>query len=274
VFGVLPADAINTNIADTFVPLAKPEAKSCAELCGVLREKVFAGWPAEDLPLEPKQTLAVERDGLRLRAWDFNSQPHVTLRIYLLEDMAMKGANAVQLQVLSENSSPMWLHDLRSGFGVPLADEPADTRHIANMVSPLVSLKARLKSSGAALAWFAPRGVGLTAFGGDEKARTKIRRRFMLLGQTLDGMRVWDIRRAVQMIHFVREADVARVELQANGDMAANALYASLYEPGVRRLELRELPPSKSEGADYLGVRRVTDPALVLEMLGDKVELR
>jgi hypothetical protein len=135
-------------------------------------------------------------------------------------------------------------------------------------------VKARLKSSGASLAWFAPRGVGLTAFGGDEKARTKIRRRFMLLGQTLDGMRVWDIRRAVQMIHFVREGDDAKVELQASGDMAVNSLYAALFEPTVRRLNLQGLPQSQLQGPDYLEVLRVTDLPQVLAVLGDKVELR
>ena len=272
VFNVLPPDAINTNIAETFVPLPKPETKSSAELCAVLREKVFAGWPAEDLPLEPKQTLSVERDGLRLSAWDFNSQPDVTLRIYLVEDMAMKGTNGVQLRVLGGDSGPMWLHDLRAGFGVPLAEEPGDTSRIANLVSPLVSLKAQLKTSGAALAWFAPRGVGLTAFSGDEKARTKIRRRFMLLGQTLDGMRVWDIRRAVQMIHFVREADVARVKVQASGDMAVNSAYAALFEPGIRQMELQGLP-SQAAGPDYLGVMRVTDLGQLLRQLDAHVEI-
>jgi len=274
VFNAFPTDAINTNIAETFVALPKPGFRSKEELRTALRENVFAGWPAEDLPLEPKQTLSVERDGLRLSAWDFNSQPDVSLRIYLLEDMAMKGTNAVQLQVLDENSGPLWLHDLRSGFGVLLADEPAATSHIANIVSPLVSLKARLKSSGVSLAWFAPRGVGLTAFDGDEKARTKIRRRFMLLGQTLDGMRVWDIRRAVQMIHFVREADAAKVELRASGDMAVNSLYAAVFEPTVRRLELVGLPQSQLQGPDYLAVLRVTDLPEVLRSVGDRVVLR
>jgi len=274
VFAHLPADAINTNIADSFVPLPKPQKRSAEELQTALRKKVFNGWPNDDLPLEAKQVFSVEREGVIFTAWDFSSQPNVTLRIYLLEDTAMKGTGAVQLQVLNENSSPMWLHDLRSGFGVPLADEPADTSQIANIVSPLVGLKARLKSSGASLAWFAPRGVGLTAFVGDEKARTRIRRRFMLLGQTLDGMRVWDIRRAVQTIHFVRDADTARVEMTATGPMGVNALYASLFEPTVRRIELNNLPKSHHEGPDYLGVLRVTDIPEVLGNMGTRVEVR
>jgi dienelactone hydrolase len=271
VFTELPTDAINTNIADTFVPLAKPGKRSAPELATLLREKVFAGWPADDLPLDPKQMLAVERDGLRLRAWDFTSQQDVTLRLYLLEDATKQEAGAVQLQVLSENADPMWLHNLRSGFGVPLADEPAVTSHIANIVSPLVSLKAQLKASNTVLAWFAPRGVGLTAWSGDAKAQTKIRRRFMALSQTLDGMRVWDIRRAIQMIHFVRDGDVAKVEISAAGQMGVNALYASLFETSVRHLDLSGLPKSHAEGPDYLGVMRFTDTPQVVEAVGNTV---
>jgi hypothetical protein len=131
-----------------------------------------------------------------------------------------------------------------------------------------------LKSSNASLAWFAPRGVGLTALAGDDKALTKIRRRFMLLGQTLDGMRVWDIRRAVQMIHFVREADVANVELHASGKMGVNALYAAVFEPSVKRLTLDALPPSHAEGPDYLGVLRVIDVPQVSGILGTRVQVR
>ncbi len=314
VFTELPTDAINTNIADTFVPtaalssLSSPKGgegrgeetetknpspqpsprlggareknsatsgkRSASELAALLRDKVFAGWPADDLPLDPKQTIAIERDGLRLRAWDFTSQHDVGLRLYLLEDAAKKEADAVQLRVLDDSSDVLWLHDLRAGFAAPIADEPADTSHIANIVSPLVSLKAKLKSSGVSLAWFAPRGVGRTAWSGDAKAQTKIRRRFMALGQTLDGMRVWDIRRAIQMIHFVRDGDVAKVEITTTGTMGVNALYASLFESSVRRMELSQLPKSHTEGPDYLGVLRFTDIPQVLEAVGAKVAVR
>ncbi|MGC3960387.1 MAG: prolyl oligopeptidase family serine peptidase [Verrucomicrobiota bacterium] len=274
VFTELPANAINTNIADTFVPLAEPKKCAATELAEVLRNNVFRGWPADDLPLDPKQTIAIERDGLRLRAWDFTSQHDVGLRLYLLEDATKKEADAVQLNVLDENSDPVWLHDLRTGFSAPIADEPADTSKIVNIVSPLISLKAQLKSSNKSLAWFAPRGIGRMAWSGDVKAQTKIRRRFMALGQTVDGMRVWDIRRAVQMIHFVRDGDVAKVELIAAWQMGVNALYASLFESTVRHLELSGLPKSHTEGPDYLGVLRITDIPQVLETVGDKAVLK
>ena len=42
-----------------------------------------------------------------------------------------------------------------------------------------------------AYAWFAPRGVGPTQWNREERHHTHIRRRFMLLGETLDSMRVF-----------------------------------------------------------------------------------
>ena len=53
----------------------------------------------------------------------------------------------------------------------------------------------------------------------------------MLLGQTLDGMRVWDIRCAVQVLRSVPGMDTANIGLHAEGPMAVNALYAALFEP-------------------------------------------
>ena len=42
---------------------------------------------------------------------------------------------------------------------------------------------------------FMPRGYGLASLTDDERYITQVRRRFMLLGQTLAGMQVWDVRR-------------------------------------------------------------------------------
>jgi hypothetical protein len=87
----------------------------------------------------------------------------------------------------------------------------------------------------------------LTAGSGDPKAQTKIRRRFMALGQTRDGMRVWDIRRAIQMTHFVRDGDAAKVELRAEGEMGVNALYAALIDKCLQICLLKAYRPVCSE---------------------------
>ncbi len=236
VFKDLPADNINSNIADTFVPTnagrdALPRVQP-ENLRTTLRAKVFAAWPADDLPLEPQCVFSVERDGAHCTAWDFTSQHDVTLRLYLLENAKAKGAGNVQLTVLDSSSWPDWI---------------ATTN------------KLSVPNENVALAFLAPRGVGPTTWSGDDKRLTKIRRRFALLGETLDSMHVWDIRRAIQTIHFVRENDPAKVELKASGSMAANALYAALFEPNVNQLDLTGLPKSHTEGPDYLGVLKITD---------------
>ena len=122
----------------------------------------------------------------------------------------------------------------------------------------------------AAHAFFAPRGVGLSAWTGNEQRQISIRRRFMLLGQTVDGMRVWDIRRAVQMIHFVREADAAKVDLAGTGATAVNCGYASLFEPGARWLMTKDLMVPEAVQPDYFNVQRV----LGITGLSDLQELK
>jgi hypothetical protein len=279
VFKTLPTDSINSNVASVFVPEAKPGKKSADELRAQLREKVFAGWPQENGALDPKLAFEIKRDNLRLRAWDFTSQQDVPLRIYLLDDAAVKPADTVSLTVLDPIAATNWLADVRAlaggraQFSENLAGEFADTNSPAADPVALEKLKREVTENHSALAFFAPRGVGLDAWSGDNKSLTKIRRRFMLLGQTLDGMRVWDIRRAIQTIHYVREDDRAKVELHADGSMAVNALYAALFEPNVKKLELTNLPESQVQGPDYLGVLKICDIPQVRDAVATRAEL-
>lgn len=269
VFKTLPADNINSNIADYFVPMAKPENMSPDELRKKLRAKVFNGWPRENPPLEITNFFSVQKGNIRLRGWDFVSQHDVPLRIYLLDDVSEK-PERISLRVLDEAGWTNWLAAGRAFWGGQamngnsIAEEFTDNNNSANAAA-LEKLESALSGGKTAIAFFAPRGVGLTAFSGDNKRLTKIRRRFMLLGQTLDGMRVWDIRRAVEAIHSATDSD-APVELQADCPMAVNALYAALFEPTVKKLDLRNLPESQKYAApDYLGVLKITDIPQVKE---------
>lgn len=272
VFETPPTNAINTNIAETFVPMAKPEKKSAGELRSALREKVFAGWPDEGTPPEPKRAFSVERDGVRFSAWDFTSQHDVPLRLYLFENATAKPTERVELNVLNQSGWTNWLATVGTKFGGELTGELA-----ANGGGVLRRAAADQPVSPAgpvALAFFAPRGVGLTAWSGGEIRLTEIRRRFMLLGQTLDGMRVWDIRCAVQALHSVPGMDAAKIGLQAEGAMGVNALYAALFEPDVRKLKLVNLPKSHREGPDYLNVLKITDIPQVAEAVAAQAELK
>jgi dienelactone hydrolase len=276
VFQTLPADSINTNIAESFVPLAKPVNRSPDELRTLLREKVFAGWPEEESRLEPKRAFEMRHDNLRLRAWDFSSQANVNLRLYLLDDAASKPAETVSLSILDRATAEDWTANVRAHAGLhadrseSLAGEFAAKDLPEADAAVWERLKREVMENHSALAFFAPRGVGLDAWSGDEKAQTKIRRRFMLLGQTVDAMRVWDIRRAIQAIHQVREDDHAKIALQSADTMAVNALYAALFEPNVKSLRLQRLPESHLAGPDYLGVLKICDIPDVINAVESK----
>ena len=273
VFKDLPEDERNTEIHTSFVPAAKPlpagEVDSQrASLLTNLLNKTFSGWPAEPPPLDPTAAFSVARDGLKLSAWDFTSQQEVRLRLYVLENAASKPGATVALNVLDAAGWRQWLGAVRGSFEAELKDE---LRRAANS-SPLdperlEKLKAELVSRPVVLAFVAPRGVGRTAWPGTEKQQAQIRRRFMLLGQTLDGMRVWDIRRAVQMIHFVRDGDAARVELRATDAMSSQAQLAALFEPSVRKLEVGPWREPEAGGGDYLNFDRYCNTRTVAELL-------
>src|SRR5439155_16990750 len=119
---------------------------------------------------------------------------------------------------------------------------------------------------GWALATIAPRGSGPTRWaphpgerGRSEGADIQIRRRFALIGQTLDGQRVWDVRRAVAALRVAPNLKDVPLWLQGKGDMAGIALYAGLFEPGVARLDLWQPPASHQQGPTFLNVRRILD---------------
>jgi hypothetical protein len=81
----------------------------------------------------------------------------------------------------------------------------------------------------------------------------------MLLGQTLDGMRVWDIHRAVRAVLSAPASENRNLTLRSRGEMGVNALYAALFDAGVANLDLAELPKSHRNGPDYLNVLQVLD---------------
>jgi len=259
VFDQLPSDAINSNIADTFVPMAAPQFRSARALRIALLDGPFAGWPTTAERPDPIRVFAVDRGGFRLSAWDFLSQPNVPLRLYFLERPTDTPSETIDLRVLDEPMWLEWLDAVGALFGDQLTEERAGLDSITPDAVEAGRLSEMMAGEPGPWAFVAPRGVGLTAWSGDAKRSTRIRRRFMLLGQTVDGMRVWDIRRAVQALRSIPPANSLRVELQAGDEMAVNALYAALFEPDIRELHLEGLSDSQIAGPDYLGVLKVTD---------------
>jgi hypothetical protein len=201
-----------------------------------------------------KQFVA-ESDGVTLTAYDFESQNDITLGLYLVAPAGWPFAelDAIELRPLDAAGWSDFLAAMRVKFAGKFdheaPGEPESEKYV-HLIQPLASQKN-------ALAFFAPRGIGPTAWNPDRE--THIRRRFMLLGQTLDGMRVWDTRRAIQTLRQIDGLANTPLRLHATGDMAGIALYAALFEPQVERIELAGLPESHRQSPDFLNVLRVLD---------------
>ena len=274
VFEKLPEDERTSHIYETFVPTAKtPEVPKDApawsmqrnEWMVALKERVFAGWPREAAPLDLRPVFTRERDGVQFTAFEFQSQNAVPLRLYVASPVGLNRAEQVVVNVLDDRDWANWLGTMVGGFAGEMRDELAAVEPGVQLTATPETAKiyadwqAFVKAGRTVHVYFAPRGVGLTALSNNSKHLVQTRRRFMLLGQTLDSMRVWDIRRALQATRTLPETTGAPVLLRGSRYMAANTLYASLFGPDVTALELRDLPASHQDGPDYLNVLRFLD---------------
>jgi len=275
VFTQIPADQINTTVEYSFVPKASPPPiPTTPEIWLQLRnqwmtnlqKKCFAGWPADVLRPKVHQIFSEPAGGVLFEAYEIQSQPSVMLRLYLVRKAAAEAPSKIALRVA----------------GVPVTNRSI----VVSAVSPQIleamnafgsgeevrRLKREVETNNTVYAVFRPRG--LTTPGLSDTEETQVRRRFMLLGQTLDGMRVWDIRQAVQALRSVAGLDQASLQIEAEGTVGVDALYASLFEPGINGLDLRRIPSSHMDGPDYLNVLKYLDIPEAAAMAAERGSLQ
>ncbi len=265
VFSELPSDAINTNAQRLFgappaAVLPPTSAERHAAWLAELRRQSFAGWP-EGGPAPILRPLFRESaHGVVCEAYDLETQPHVILRLYVMSRSSAPSSLPVLLRIHGANQP--W-----QPLPSPRASTPA--ARLAEVCSAF-GLEDRPSrewfTDAAAIACVWPRGLGPDAWPGDARKQIHLRRRFMLLGQTLDSMRVWDIRRAVQAARELKPFKGRPLQVVAEGDLAVDALYASLFEKEIDCLRLRQMPRSHLQGPDYLNVLKVLDIPHALEM--------
>ncbi len=287
VFDHPPADAINATIHESFLKAAKiepPQTPEVArewwkgrapELLNELRTRVFRNWPDQPPPLNARLAADVKHDGLRLRAYDFISEDQVELRLWLMTAEKVDKPTLVVLNALDDAGWQEWIADLGPAFkeALQLTKEPKyDPAKFAQN-------KKLLQSQKWAFAAIAPRGIGparwseISPFDGKPNGN-QIRRRFALLGETLDSQRVWDVRRALACLRTISDLKDVPLWLQGKNDMAGIALYATLFEPDVARLDLWHPPASHRQGPIFLNVLRVLDmPQAVALAFPRKVRL-
>jgi hypothetical protein len=270
VFDHLPLDARNADIQETFVAGAPgPRIPDSANdwkgmrdgWLSSLRKLSFAAWPQNSPPVRVSLTATGKGAGLGWRTYEIESQPAVPLRLIVLRQQDADFPRQVMLHVLDDAQWAQWTPAMRALLSLnPDAAEAAIDDEDAMLLQRGAGREPGL------LAWLAPRGVGPLAWTVPEAKQVQIRRRFQLLGQTVDGMRVWDIMRGIQAVQSIVGQGQLPVHLRASDDMAVNALMASLFEPGLHRLELIRLPASFRHGPDYLNVLRILELPEALAM--------
>ena len=181
----------------------------------------------------------------------------MVLRLYLAQRAGLDSGelDLVVLNALDQEGWTEFLATMQPAFAAQLQDEelPGGDQQKFDELAKMV------KDSKTGMAYVAPRGIGRTAWNPDERKQTQIRRRFMLLGQTRDGMRVWDIARAAAAVRCIAGKKDVALEMRGQRQMAGVALYASLFTPGVTQLDLWHLSKSHHDGPIFLNVLRFLD---------------
>ncbi len=211
-----PTDEINTRVDEIFVPAApavtaaeilRNQDEYLAKTVTRLSDRSFSGWPQEEERASISNAVKISRvsgegknDVIRVT---FESQPHVSLSLNVTaKDAAeLQELQSIELTIELDGTSEHW--------------------------TPSTSLRPVQ-----ATAILSPRGAGIAAWNGNESKQIQIQRRFQLLGMTLDSMRVWDIRRAIQVLR--QECPkLKEVRLRAQRGAESLVLLASIYEPSV-----------------------------------------
>jgi dienelactone hydrolase len=282
VFEKLPENERNTFIDEYFtkrVPetLTVPETPSDwaaqkALILNRLQNRSFRGWPSPNESLDPSEDFRKVADGIGFSRWSFDSQAGVRLPFYLVQPAGttLADLDLVVVNALDEKDWEGFLATFGNAFpgafpGMTLPE--ADTEAYD-------SEKGLHSSQKWGMLYLPVRGVGPTAWTTDEREQIHIRRRFALLGQTLDEMRIWDIRRGIQALRTMEGVEAPKLWIQANGIMAGNALYAALYEKDIYRLDLHDLPSSHVTGPELLNVLRYTDIPQIAAIAGEKSQIR
>ncbi|MCH2593941.1 MAG: prolyl oligopeptidase family serine peptidase [Pedosphaera sp.] len=245
VFNNAPKNERTTKIHESFTLIAtdEPEAND-PEIISNLRRKTFDGWPEEECELNIKKASDTERDGVRMAAYDFDSQAGIRLRMHVVHKVGLAKGATVHMQVLNTSQAEDMAGQLEFGAGHP---------------GVYITLS--------------PRGIGLTKLTQNEKHITQTRRRFMLLGQTLAGQQVWDVRRCIRALRTLERCASAPLELWGTGDSASLITLATLFERDIHKIHLGDYPSTDKEQPDYLNISRFTTPLQLINLAQRKTEV-
>jgi cephalosporin-C deacetylase-like acetyl esterase len=227
------------------------------------RSKVLGGWPGpgEVVPPNVEAVISLPFQGGGLFVHEFTSQTGVRLRLWsMVGESDRRRGRPVTLFVVDQAA---W--DAGAGEFLGWFDRIGDLARAGDkgIAKDLPDPTARLKGTWMSafneapgpVAFLAPRGVGPTAWPASKDVQ--VRRRFALLGQSLDGMRAWDVARAAALLPDLPDLRGLPVRIAAQGQGAPLALWAAAFEPKIKEVTLFDPPATWRDGPAFQGVDRV-----------------
>ncbi len=216
-----PADAQNYRVHETFTA----RKKRPVDVVETLREKVFHAFPKNPPPLDVRAA-----GGASPRGWE------------ALEFASEAGITGRSLWRPGAAGGPALVYVASDG------EDPAAIQ---------VTLRQVLANKTIAVLVVYPRGVGEIPW--DKTFWKDTLRNSMLLGRTVDSMRLWDVLRAVQVLRERAQAKPERITLFGKSVAGALGLYAAILDPAIDQAVLLDPPVSHRQGPIFLNVLRYTD---------------
>jgi hypothetical protein len=283
VFGKLPEDQINTRIHETFVAKASPPQVPADKAAW---EKMRDGWlkslkeksirrNSDDAPQDPfephkpplqlsKGAEPIDLGGIRHTVYHFEARPGTTFSMRVLHRSDLQRPELTVLNLLDEQEWQEFMNQLRAGSET----ESSDSKVPPSARESWDALQKMLTQFPWAMAYL--RLGDATPFDQTDRKQVQNRRRLYLLGQTQEETHVWVVRRTVQAVRQIEGLSQAPLWLQSHRTMAGVALYASLFEPDIKRLDLYDLPKSHRDGPYFLNVERYLDMPQAVAMAAER----
>ncbi|MCA9037750.1 MAG: acetylxylan esterase, partial [Planctomycetaceae bacterium] len=269
VFSSLPSNQKNTRIDEIFVPTAQSPGGEISDRSVNQFQPETANKRIHEIALQCLQSwpdshehkYAVDKSGLPLKAvppgkvtvtrYETESQPLVPIAIDVLQNPTTKLGTCQSITVIPGDTK-LW-NDWQSYF-------QADAKTAGNTGNSIDALIQQVTPDHAvAFVW--TRGYGPNQWKGDDRKQIQIKRRFQLIGTTVDTMRIWDVCSAIRMLRMNNEA--IAIKLQSTSSNSNVCLLACLFEP-VKMLSLVKRDNDSTSDTAILNLdRTITTEELV-----------
>ncbi|MEZ6064679.1 MAG: prolyl oligopeptidase family serine peptidase [Planctomycetaceae bacterium] len=311
VFDKLPADERVTTVHEWFVPVAENPVPDSADEWTLMKSRwsvgmrthvfrncrMYQDWrlgafdhDAARREAANASLISSHNDTLTLNRYDRSGDPAAGYSVWIAAphqpaaqaaDVTTIPPRRIRIKVLSSAEFDEWSKLYRYAFPTAFSD-----------LAPLESAEADQVTFGEAPSipagevWIAiaPPGVGPSRWSDEPKSTIHNRRRLALMGQTVDGWRTEAVWEAIHLgcsragLHTEQEdgpppTKPTEIIVDATGDAAVWALYASLHIDGIDRLELTALPASHNTGPALLNVLRYLDIPQALALTAEHSQL-